>query len=382
MHLHANLLLSIAICSSSISAQDQAFSVGSSSGYSYLYGADLGRLSIRNLGEIRGPNSLGSAAGLAWRTSARELWTYDNSGDEIGVVDPVALTFTSRSVAAGGNFETTTDLAWHPTTDRLVILKYDNNSRRRMLTTFSPVNGTYNTIASWDTPSGQSGMNDLTIDSEGNFWFLGGAPTGLYLLEPGASSPRWFVTLNQSACNLTIDRGSGIFYVFAGAGQSNLGVLDPATGQVELRVPLFSCGGGFEIIEGACRPSARRFGSGCAGSGGYTPQLDISGCYNPGGFVQLGIGSAPSGSIALLLFGLAPASFPLGNGCSLLISPVFQAPQIALPFFGSGGPGRGFTSIGISIPAEVLTSPLVAQAFVLDAQAAAGFTLTNGVRLD
>jgi hypothetical protein len=382
MYLHASLLLAITICSSSTSAQDQAFYVWSASGYSYLYGADLGRSSIRNLGEIRGPNPLGSATGLAWRTPARELWTYDNSGDEIGVVDPVAMTFTSRSIAAAGNSETTTDLAWHPATDRLVILKHDSNSRRRMLTTFSPVTGTYATIASWDTPAGQSGLDDFTIDSAGNYWFLGGAPTGLYLLEPGASAPRWFVTLSQSACHLTIDRGSGIFYVFAGAGQSNLGVLDPATGRVELRVPLFSCGGGFEIIEGACRPSVGRFGSGCAGSGGYTPQLDISGCYNPGGFVHLGIGSAPSGGIALLLFGLTPASFPVGNGCSLLIAPVFQAPQIALPLFGSGGAGRGFTSIGLSIPAEVLVSPLVAQAFILDSQALAGFTLTNGVRLD
>jgi hypothetical protein len=383
MKLAASFLLCYSALAPVLAAQDDAYSVSSGSGTSYLYGAELGNLSVRYFGEIRGSHSLGNPGGLAWRATTRELWTYDNSDpEEIGVIDPVAMTFTRRWVASTGNSEYVTDCAWHPATDRFLYLRVDSSTRRRTLSSFAPTSGTFATLATWETPLGVSGLDDLAIDGAGNLWFLGGAPFGLYLLEPGASAPRWFVSLRQSACRLTIDRSSGTFYVHTGPGSGDLGILDPSTGGVSIRGPFLGCGYGFVVLEGSCRPSVSRFGTGCAGSGGFTPQLNISGCYNPGGFVQLGVGEAPSGSVALLLFGLAPASFPIGYGCELLIAPVFQAPQIALPLFGSGGAGRGFTSLGLSIPASVPTAPLVAQAFVLDVQAPGGFTVTNGVRLD
>jgi hypothetical protein len=373
----ARVAATVALFSSMASAQYQAYNLESNGA---LYGIDLGRVEAQLLGAVSG--GLTNPRGLAYRRTTGEFWTYDASDRQVGIVFPAARTFLSRSVWQLAPTRSVDDVCWDPTTDRILLIDEESGTRLVRLTGFSPASGIYTTIATW-TRAGQNQFTDIACDAVGNVWLLGGSPWGLHVMEPGRTAPR-FLTSTRFASGLAIERSSGSFYALIPdlLSSSSLALIDPATGATRSLGFLFQLSSGLEVIEGACNSRLASYGTGCPGSGGYTPELSASGCYNASGYVHLGLSQAPSGSTALLLFGLAPTSFPIGNGCNLLIAPVFNDPQIALPLFGSGGAGRGFTAIGLSIPPGVVTTSLVTQVFMLDPGAAGGFTMTNGVKLD
>lgn len=123
------------------------------------------------------------------------------------------------------------------------------------------------------------------------------------------------------------------------------------------------------------------YGDGCAGSGVVPPRLAVSGDPFPGGTIDLRIDKARGGSLAFLLLGLAPASAPLGGGCSLLVQPVL--PSVIGPLPLSGTPTAGFGSLGFSVPlpGSASQASVAIQAFVQDPGAPAGFRASNGFQL-
>ncbi|MFG0319074.1 MAG: hypothetical protein ACF8XB_17510 [Planctomycetota bacterium JB042] len=119
-------------------------------------------------------------------------------------------------------------------------------------------------------------------------------------------------------------------------------------------------------------------GSGCAGSGGFVPTLDVNGCAHRGATVSVTLSNALGGASSVLVAGLVPTSASIGFGCDLLVAP----PSFAIPVpLGGSGPGAGAFTLPGTIP---LTSPLVdvhLQAFVADPGVPLGIAATNGLRL-
>ncbi len=132
-------------------------------------------------------------------------------------------------------------------------------------------------------------------------------------------------------------------------------------------------------LDAWCSKSIVGFGTGCGGSGGFTPELAVSGCATAGESINLTVGYALGGSNTLLFVGFAQASLPMGAGCTLNVSP--PIPLFMLPLAGSG-PGSGWVSLSLPVPAGIpLGSVATLQAFVVDPGAALGFSNTNGVQL-
>ncbi len=132
--------------------------------------------------------------------------------------------------------------------------------------------------------------------------------------------------------------------------------------------------------ETPCSSGATAFGAGCPGSGGFVPAMAIDGCTVPGGALTLSITNALGGSTAIVFFGLAPASIPMGFGCDLLAAPLLPL-TIALPL---GGSGAGAGSVQVTAPLPLGTSQLdlAMQAFVPDPGTPPAFANSNGVRLE
>jgi hypothetical protein len=71
----------------------------------------------------------------------------------------------------------------------------------------------------------------------------------------------------------------------------------------------------------------------------------------------------------------------LGNGCNLNIGPLFADPILALPLFGTGGAGQGFTTVSFVVPQGTVVASLALQALVFDLGAPGSFSATNGLRI-
>jgi hypothetical protein len=117
----------------------------------------------------------------------------------------------------------------------------------------------------------------------------------------------------------------------------------------------------------------------CAGSGGFQPLLVLS--HNlanptpPPGKVNFAVTNAVGGAPGFLMVGIARVSFPLPNGCRLLVAPI----QAIIPFWLSGsGPGQGRWDVDLPFPANVMGSFEI-QAAVLDNGAPGGYVGSNGV---
>jgi len=131
------------------------------------------------------------------------------------------------------------------------------------------------------------------------------------------------------------------------------------------------------VFAAGCIPPTS-YGSGCAGAGGFTPKLAITGCPELGKVVSLSINDGLGGAPSLVFVSFAAASVPIGGGCELLVQPT----PLALPIpLGGAGPGNGSATLVGPIP---LASPIVdvfLQAFVGDNSNPAGFTASNGVKM-
>lgn len=121
---------------------------------------------------------------------------------------------------------------------------------------------------------------------------------------------------------------------------------------------------GWFVIQDPCG-SVRRYGVGCAGSGGFVPRLELGGCSTPGGNVSLEVTKGLGGSTALLFFGVVRGQTPIGgNGCFLNVSPLL-ATILALPL-GGAGPGAGSIVVPAVIPPGTPPVAFTMQAFVID----------------
>ncbi len=131
----------------------------------------------------------------------------------------------------------------------------------------------------------------------------------------------------------------------------------------------------FDVSDGC----AVVYGAGCAGSGGFEPELRATACDLATGPVTIEIAKGLGGSTAVFFIGLSTAQVPIGSsGCSILVAPLLVVP-FAFPLGGSG-PGAGVLVINATLPIVDLTgSSFTMQAAVGDAAAASGFTTTNGL---
>lgn len=121
------------------------------------------------------------------------------------------------------------------------------------------------------------------------------------------------------------------------------------------------------------------YGSGCPGTGGFVPELSLSGCATSNGSVNLDITKGLGGSFAVLLLGLGQTSVPLGSGCTLLLSDVLPQ-SLLLPLFGTGA-GGGAISVSVGLPPDLLAGSITLQGFIADTALPIRYTVTNGVAL-
>lgn len=121
--------------------------------------------------------------------------------------------------------------------------------------------------------------------------------------------------------------------------------------------------------------SFEHYGSGCAGSGGFVPTLELSGCGAPGDAIRFAIDDGPGGALALFFLGTARTSLPLGNGCTFLTSP-FSAPPLALPLIGQN-PGEGELVFMVGVPVPPPLPSFTVQAILDDPGVLRGYCVTN-----
>lgn len=129
-------------------------------------------------------------------------------------------------------------------------------------------------------------------------------------------------------------------------------------------------------VELACVGRAGRFGSGCAGSGGFTPELSLTGCVDAGLAMELRVERGLGGAPALLLFGSSPSSPPFVTGCALQIVPVL--PNVLVLPLGGVGPGQGSIAVLGHLPTTLVPGlHFTMQAVCADGALPSGFTVTN-----
>lgn len=146
------------------------------------------------------------------------------------------------------------------------------------------------------------------------------------------------------------------------------------------RVDLAASGAALTVLENLLPSFFHHFGSGCPGSGGVTPRLDLTGVAKSGGFVTLALDRGLGGATASLFVGTAEANLPLPGGCPLLASPLLPL-AFPLPLSGAG-PGAGGFSLSGPVPGAVAPgSVFVFQALIPDPGAPFGFSATNGATL-
>lgn len=124
-----------------------------------------------------------------------------------------------------------------------------------------------------------------------------------------------------------------------------------------------------------------KYGTGCPGSGGFVPTLDVAGVPDAGGWMDLRLDQALGGSIALIIIGIDRASLPIGYGCHQFVAPLLPATAGPVALTGSG-PGAGKYKNRVKLPKNTKDFPGVTlQAIVYDPAVPAGAAYTNGWEL-
>lgn len=129
-----------------------------------------------------------------------------------------------------------------------------------------------------------------------------------------------------------------------------------------------------------CTGSFMTYGTGCFGSGGFTPTLSGSGCAMGGFDVTVTIGNALGGSTAFLFFGLGQGALPIIPTCSLSIAPIVPAIIIQVPIFGAGA-GNGGIALTATLPPESIPFDIYIQAMIGDAGGNGGISASNALRM-
>lgn len=370
---HLARVLSIGVllfCSNLVAQTNGYIHTESGGGNPRIFAADSSTGNTTLVGMVSPSAALNA---VAWGGSPAALWAI-NSDREIGTISTATGAFSARRtlplMSYVSNFE------WSATRSEFWIV--EQASGPDMVHAYTPATNHFRTIGSIAISGGSP---DLAFDASGNLWALLG--NVLYLIDPLTLSHRFMAMTDRPFEHFCIDSPRGAFLGIQLSSWSYV-ELNPATGQTRLLSPVGNVIGelrSWTNVPGICLGRVLSTGTSCSGTAGIDPILEGYGCYGSGGTVHLSLRQAMSGAIGILLFGLGPASIPLGNGCSLNIAPVFADPIIALPLFGTGGAGQGFTSVNFTVPPNTVVSSLALQALVFDVGAPGGFAATNGLRL-
>jgi len=127
--------------------------------------------------------------------------------------------------------------------------------------------------------------------------------------------------------------------------------------------------------------SISSYGSGCQGSGGFVPSLDLVECALPGSSVRIDVAGGLGGAPSFLFVGSGQTSVPVGGGCRFLLLPPFSLIG-PIPLAGAG-PGNGSISIDTTVPPTApLGSSGTLQLFVSDLGGnPIGYAGSNGVEI-
>ena len=120
-------------------------------------------------------------------------------------------------------------------------------------------------------------------------------------------------------------------------------------------------------------------GTGCAGTGGTTPKLDLwSWPFLGNQDFTVGFEDVPPSSIVVLFgsLGVSPVALPIGAGCDAYLDPIS-----AVALTATTSSPAGAASIVLPLPNNpaFIGFNIGYQGLVLDAGAALGFTVTNGI---
>jgi hypothetical protein len=181
---------------------------------------------------------------------------------------------------------------------------------------------------------------------------------------------------------VVLDDGANELRTFV-PGQNNVGTT------LVCDVPLGDGSTGFSPAESmweldvngpGCVGLALPFGAGLPGTGGVTPVLAVVGCPDINSVFTISIDDVVGGASGLMIASTTPAAIPFFGG-TLYVDPI----QIIQPVTVSGTPPTpGAGSYGLPILAtdpSVIGLTLFIQAGFLDAGAAQGVSLTNGLQL-
>jgi len=122
--------------------------------------------------------------------------------------------------------------------------------------------------------------------------------------------------------------------------------------------------------------NAVEYGVGCPGAGGFVPLLSVDCAIAAGNQTAITIDAGLGGATAVIVFGLAPTSVPMGGGCSFLVTPLFPA-TTTLPL-GGVGPGNGSAVLVGLIPPGTTGVQFTTQVFVIDPSTGVGFSNSTG----
>ncbi len=361
----------IALLASMASSQSNAYVVRDDAGQRTLFGLDISTGTTTRIGTVA---QAGEPRDLVWGGPQPELWSI-SSGGNLGTLSTSNAEFTLRTTLPQGYYE---ELAWSPALGELWIARWNQNNGTRTLLAYRPQTGALRTVGT--LPFAYT-ATEICFDGAGNLWCLING-SALFEIDRTTLAARFVSLLNRGGFFLEIDQGNGAFYALSTTTPEQILRIDPATGGTS-GMAWYSTHGtsAWAVVPRVCLGRYLPTGTSCPGTGGINPVLDGYGCYGSGGTVHLSLRQAMSGATGILLFGLGPASFPLGNGCNLNIGPVFADPIVALPLFGSGGAGQGFTTVNFVVPQGTVVASLALQALVFDVGAPGGFSATNGLRL-
>jgi probable HAF family extracellular repeat protein len=188
-------------------------------------------------------------------------------------------------------------------------------------------------------------------------------------------------------------QGNNVAWIWRGAGLENLnGMIPPGSGWYLLSAwdigndGVIAAEGSFNnalqgvrlLPDGTGAYSI--YGTGCAGSGGFTPRLFCSGWAEPGGAIALAVVNGFGGALGALLLGSGSGVLPIAPGCDLQILPLL-APRA---FFTLGGAGAGAGQWNLSgvLPPGSAGANFHLQAVLQDPGAPGGLTVTAPLLLE
>jgi hypothetical protein len=122
------------------------------------------------------------------------------------------------------------------------------------------------------------------------------------------------------------------------------------------------------------------YGTGKVGSGGFTPDMSFTGGYPAIGSTTFAprVKKAVGGAGGVMFFGLTSVSIPALGG-TLLVLPTLGIPIATNGVPGTPGAGAGSLTLPIPNNPLIIGLHLFFQCFLLDAGAASGISISNGL---